>query len=95
MKITKYVHSCLLAETDDWAALIDPGGFSWKSGTFDLDKIDRIDRILITHAHGDHFDPDFLNAVLKKFPKAHIVGNDEVGVAVKEAGIDAIPRQKN
>ncbi|MDX1765568.1 MAG: MBL fold metallo-hydrolase [Candidatus Saccharimonadales bacterium] len=89
MKITKYVHSCVLVETPDRVALFDPGGWSWESGVFDLDKIDRIDRIAITHEHGDHFSPDFVKAVLAKFPQAHVIANEAVTAAVRSAGIEA------
>lgn len=89
MKITKFVHSCLLAETPDRVALIDPGEWSWQSGTFNIDAVERIDRIVISHAHPDHFSPDFVNAVLAKFPEAHVVANEAVTDAMKKAGIDA------
>jgi len=92
MRITKFVHSCLLAETPDRVALFDPGEFSWKSGTFDLDITDRIDRIAITHEHPDHFSPEFVKAVLEKFPKAHVVANDSVVSAMKAAGIETTYR---
>ena len=92
MKITKFNHSCVLVETEDRVGLFDPGGWSWQSGSFDIDKIDRIDRIIITHAHGDHFDPEFLKTVLDKFPQAHLVANEEVQQAVKAAGIDVTMR---
>ncbi len=58
MKITKYTHSCLLVETPKKVALIDPGGFSWKSKELNIRKIERVDRILITHSHGDHMSVD-------------------------------------
>src|SRR5690606_21064261 len=92
MKITKYVNSCLLAETPDRAALIDPGNFTWQSGSFDLSKIERVDRIIITHEHQDHMDPDFIKAVLKKFPEAHIVTNPSAQQILQKADIDATMR---
>lgn len=87
MKITKYTHSCLLAETDDRVALIDPG--VWSHDSFNINEVDRIDRIIITHAHPDHFAPDFVKEVLAKFPEAHVVANEAVEAAMKEAGVEA------
>lgn len=87
MKITKYAHACLLAETADRVALIDPGGFSWRSDGLDIEKIERVDRILITHQHGDHMATDFIKAIMEKFPKAHVVANEEVTKALREAGV--------
>ncbi len=92
MKITKYTHSCLLAESSDRVALIDPGGFSWESSEMDINTIDRIDRILITHPHGDHMSVDYIKAVLRKFPEAHIVANEEATSALQEASISIVYR---
>lgn len=89
MKITKLVHSCVLVETEDRVALFDPGVYSWKSGTFDIDKIDRIDRIIITHPHPDHFHPEFIQTVVDTFPQAEFRGNSAVAKLLKESGINA------
>ena len=65
MKITKFVHSCLLVEMPapiSRTALFDPGVWS----TVDVNKLEYLDDIIITHEHGDHFDPELvkkLNAV--------------------------------
>lgn len=92
MQITKYVHSCVLVETEQRVALFDPGSYSWDSGKFDVDTIDRIDRIVITHEHPDHCHPPFLQAVLKRFPQAHIVCNSSVQQVLESAGISAMFR---
>jgi L-ascorbate metabolism protein UlaG (beta-lactamase superfamily) len=93
MKITKYVHSCLLVEEGDRVALIDPGVFSWKSGSFDIDAVDRIDRILVTHPHPDHCFPEFISAVLAKFPEAQVVGSQAVASVLADAGIEVEVRE--
>jgi L-ascorbate metabolism protein UlaG (beta-lactamase superfamily) len=93
VKITKFVHSCLLVETPDRVALIDPGQYSWDSGLLDLDRIDRIDRILITHEHEDHCSIDFIKAVLVKFPQAHIITNQSVESHLKNSGIEVTYRR--
>jgi len=54
MKITRYFQSCLLVEEDGARVLIDPSGQ-------DADKVEsfgKLDAVLYTHEHGDHFDPD-------------------------------------
>ena len=89
MKITKFTHSCLLAETPETSVLFDPGDWSWQSGSFDINKIARIDYIVVTHEHADHFYPEFVQTVLKKFPAAQIVANDRVTHVMQEAGIKA------
>jgi L-ascorbate metabolism protein UlaG (beta-lactamase superfamily) len=87
MKITKFVHSCLLAETPDRVVLIDPGVYSWESGLFKLNQIERIDRIAITHEHSDHFHIPFIEEVVNKFPDVNIVASGSVTEQLKKAGV--------
>lgn len=87
MKITKYEHSTILAETPDRVALFDPGVFTWKSDKFNLDDIARIDRLIITHPHPDHLSPEAVAAIVAKFPDVHIVGNQACQNAIEDAGI--------
>ncbi len=70
MKITKFVHSCLLVEAEGKVILVDPGDFSWGSGTFDIVKLNQLDKIVITHEHSDHFCEPFVKALAEKFPAA-------------------------
>lgn len=78
MKLTKYVHACLLIETDQQTILCDPGEFSWKSGLFSLDSLQKLDSIVITHEHFDHFDTEFVHAVIQKFPEVCVVSTPPV-----------------
>lgn len=89
MQITKYVHSCVLVETEERVGLFDPGSYSWDSGIFRIEAIERIDRIVITHEHSDHCHPPFIQAVLERFPQAHIVCNESVQRVLEGAGISA------
>ncbi len=68
MKITKFVHSCLLVEMPDRTALFDPGEFS----TVNVDSLKWLDDIIITHEHSDHCDINLLKALVEKFPKVRI-----------------------
>ncbi len=90
MKITKYVHSTLLAETDERVALFDPGTFTAKSDLFNLDKIERIDRLIITHPHPDHCDPGLVKKIVTKFPELKIISNQAVHKVLKNAGVEAL-----
>lgn len=87
MKITKFVHACLLVETEVQTILIDPGQFSWESGLFDVDSLDRIDTIVITHGHFDHFHQPFVEAVLQKFPDVQFVSTPTVVEKLREIGV--------
>lgn len=78
MKVTKYVHSCLLVETADIRVLVDPGGFSYESRMLNLREIEPLDYIVITHEHPDHYHEPFLKNLSKAFPHAVIVTNDDL-----------------
>lgn len=87
MKLTRFTHSCLLAETSDRVALFDPGVYSWSAIGESLDKIQHVDRVIITHNHPDHMSIDFIRALTKKFPESHVVSNSQVIESLKAAGI--------
>ena len=88
MKITKFVHSCLLVEMPapiNRTALFDPGSFS----TVDVDSLEFLDDIMITHGHGDHYDLDLIKRLVAKFPNVHITAPQEVVEALNEESIPA------
>jgi L-ascorbate metabolism protein UlaG (beta-lactamase superfamily) len=87
VKITKFVHSCLLIEMPapiDRMALVDPGIWS----TIDVDSLQYLDDIIITHGHSDHFDLELVKKLAAKFPDVHITAPDEV---VEQLNIESIP----
>lgn len=90
MKITKYVHSCLLVENNGMIALCDPGQFSWESGLFSLDRLNRLDYITITHEHFDHFYEPFVQAVVEKFPNVAILTNPTIAAKLQGSGIQNV-----
>lgn len=87
MKITKFVHSCVLVDVGERVALFDPGSYSWQSKVFNIDKIEKITDVGITHIHPDHLDLDFLKVVTDKFPKAEIVTTKEVKEHLEGSGV--------
>lgn len=71
MKITKLGHSCLLVEMPEptnRTALFDPGVFS----EVDVDSLDFLDDIIITHEHPDHCDINLIQELVAKFPQVRI-----------------------
>lgn len=53
MKVTRYFQSCLLIVEGGVRILIDPSGQD-----NDSEKFGKLDAVLYTHEHGDHFDKD-------------------------------------
>lgn len=87
MQITKFVHSCLLVEVDDRVALFDPGSMSVDN--IPTDEIERLDDIIITHAHSDHFVPDFIKTMVARFPGVVVTAPTEVVAALAQQGVTA------
>jgi hypothetical protein len=87
MKITKYVHSCLLVESNDKVVIFDPGSMSYPE--FDMSVLNKLDHIFITHIHGDHCHVPFIKDLLSRFPDTGITAPDEVVEMLSEEGIKA------
>jgi len=88
MKITKFVHSCLLVEMPapiNRTALFDPGMMS----PVPVDKLVYLDDIFITHSHSDHLDIELVKKLVAKFPKVRITTTAEVVEMLKKEGITA------
>lgn len=90
MKVAKYLHSCLLVEEKGVAVLIDPGIYTYQEKVLNLDLIERVDYLLITHEHGDHFYIPLIKEVLTKFPEVKIISNSSVVGFLNKENIKAI-----
>lgn len=84
MRITKFVHSCLLVETDNLSVLIDPGRYSWDSHLINPNHLPDLSHIIITHEHGDHYHEPALRALSQRFPHASIVTNNDLAKKIEE-----------
>lgn len=78
MKITKYLHSCLLIEHQDKIILIDPGEYTYNEKVIDFQKIQPPEYILITHEHSDHMSISFLRELIDRYPDVKIISNSSV-----------------
>lgn len=63
MKVTKYPQSCLLLEKNQTRVVIDPGGEFTKKYT--AEELGKLDAVLYTHRHADHFDPQLVEGFLQ------------------------------
>jgi L-ascorbate metabolism protein UlaG (beta-lactamase superfamily) len=90
MKVTKLVHSCLLVEMPEpvnRTALFDPGSMSL--GALDVDQLEFLDDIIITHEHEDHFHMPLIAELVKKFPSVRISTTETAASKLHQEGIEA------
>lgn len=73
MKLTKFEHACLVLEKDGTTLVIDPGVFS-----HDFIMPKQVDGIVITHEHTDHLDEKLVADILRRHPKAVIIGHESI-----------------
>ncbi|MGF7080036.1 MBL fold metallo-hydrolase [Mucilaginibacter sp. UYCu711] len=86
MKITKYLHSCLVFELDDYKLLFDPGKFSFAEGVVTPDMFADVDAIIITHNHPDHLDAAILKEIVS-LSNAPVYTNKQVAGQIEKEGI--------
>ncbi len=89
MKISKFIHSCILLKEGNEQLLIDPGNYTFLEGLVKPDDFTGIKTILITHNHADHYDLAAIAAILAKNPEAKIYANSEMARVLTEADLSA------
>jgi L-ascorbate metabolism protein UlaG (beta-lactamase superfamily) len=89
MKITKLTHSCLLVEMPKRTVLFDPGDVS----TVNIDTLQYLDDIFITHNHADHMDVPTIKKLVDKFPNVRIFGPEQAEEQLESEGIKATADQ--
>lgn len=85
MNITKYAHACLVLEEQGQKLVIDPGGF-----TPDFGDLSSIVGIVVTHAHGDHFNPAHLARIAEANPDVVIFATGEVATSLSAPTVTAV-----
>jgi L-ascorbate metabolism protein UlaG (beta-lactamase superfamily) len=86
MKISKYLHSCLVFEQDGYKLLFDPGKFSFAEGRVTPEMFADVNGIIITHIHPDHLDIVNLKKIAQ-LSNAPIYTNTQVGESIAKQGL--------
>ena len=76
--IRRLTDSCLVVTTEHGATLLDPGFHTFGSGEVDLNSIGDIQRVLVTHEHGDHVSPEFVRWLLDRGDDLRVHSNQAV-----------------
>jgi L-ascorbate metabolism protein UlaG (beta-lactamase superfamily) len=87
--IRRLADSCLLVTTDAGTTLFDPGFWTFDSGAVDLDSIGDVQRVLITHEHGDHVKPAFVRWLVDRGDDVVVHTNDAVVELLARHDIEA------
>jgi L-ascorbate metabolism protein UlaG (beta-lactamase superfamily) len=87
MKISKYIHSCILVERGTERLLIDPGPFTFIEGSVKASDFKGVTTVLFTHKHYDHYDIVALKQILQNNPEAAVLTNKTTAEILNEAGI--------
>jgi len=86
MKISKYLHSCLVFELEGYKILFDPGAFSFAEGLVTAQMFKDVNAIVLTHIHPDHYDLEILKSILA-LNNARVITNSQIGQQLDKAGI--------
>ncbi|MDN3547952.1 MBL fold metallo-hydrolase [Mucilaginibacter aquaedulcis] len=86
MKISKYLHSCLVFELNGYKLLFDPGTFSFAEGLVTPQMFADVQAIVLTHIHPDHYDIEILKSILA-LNNAQILTNTQIGQQLDKACI--------
>lgn len=89
MKITKFIHSCLLLENDTSKILFDPGKFSFAEGLVKPGQFRGLNSIILTHFHPDHIDIDALETIIANNPDVEVMANSEIHHKLAEEDIQS------
>jgi L-ascorbate metabolism protein UlaG (beta-lactamase superfamily) len=90
MRISKYLHSCLLFEQEDDKLLFDPGSYSFIEGRVTPETFRDVSTVVITHSHPDHLALEPLKQILA-LSGADVVTNGEVAATAGAFTLRAIP----
>lgn len=85
--IRRLTDSCVQVTDDSDATLFDPGFHTFTAGVIDLDSIGDVTRVLITHEHGDHVNPEFLAFLIDRRADLTVYSNDRVKDLLEPHGI--------
>src|SRR5258708_1368880 len=78
MRLSKHSHACLLIQENDLDILVDPGMYTKEDNSLDLSVIAKLDYIIYTHDHQDHFSIPYLQDMQEAFPEVKIIANDQI-----------------
>ena len=96
MKITKYGQSAILIENyKDKRILIDQGSYCFGETGFTPNDFGKIDILLLTHVHSDHFVPEAIKTIKENNSKLLVLGNEQVKAKLNASDLDCVVIKSN
>lgn len=89
-RIKRLTDSCIHVITDDGATLFDPGFHTFLGGEFDLSTVGEVTRVLISHEHGDHVNPEFVRWLIDRGEEVTVYSNQAVADLLVKSDIEAV-----
>ncbi len=87
--IRRLTNSCLTVTDDGGTTLLDPGFFTFETDHIDLETIGDVQTVLITHEHGDHVKPEFVQWLADRNADLTVHANQAVVDLLAKHGITA------
>ena len=88
--IRRLADSCLLITTDGGTTLLDPGFLSFDEQVVDLATLGDVQKVLITHEHGDHVHPDFVRWLVDRGDDVSVHANQAVADLLAGHDLEAV-----
>jgi L-ascorbate metabolism protein UlaG (beta-lactamase superfamily) len=89
MRISKFIHSCILIEEGSSRILFDPGEFCFVEDLVEPNQFQNLTAILLSHGHPDHLDVNALRKILSANPQAELLSNTPTVAELASSGIRA------
>jgi L-ascorbate metabolism protein UlaG (beta-lactamase superfamily) len=88
--IRRLADSCVTVTTGAGVTLIDPGFSTFDSGDIDLATIGDVSRVLVTHEHSDHVQPEFVRWLIDRRTAVTVHSNRSVASMLGGHGIEVV-----
>lgn len=88
MKITRLAQSTILIEDEGRRLAIDPGNYNFEPGRLDRSEFPRVDVLIVTHEHADHFDLEAVQAICTESSPL-VLTTETVKAKMNEGGVEA------
>ncbi|MBT8200636.1 MAG: MBL fold metallo-hydrolase [Acidimicrobiia bacterium] len=88
--IKRLTDSCLVVTDSTGTTVFDPGFYTYDHDYVDLNELGDVQRVLISHEHGDHVSPGFVRWLVDRGTDVKVYSNQAVASLLEQHGIDVL-----